>query len=253
MREVWADFDADGAKRSGARWTTWSKWSSGSWRVERVRWVASTPQARLDARRLRRCGPAEHRTVVRIPPAEPLRSLRRTWSTLDPGELEDSGAGAGSPPAPRSPRVFRPGQVLFGKRRAYLRKVAVPDFSGVCRRRHLRAWSRRGEDRHLLPGTCYRSSARRTAFLRARHRHVRGVTVASRTNWQNLADVRVRPAAAGRTAPDGESADVHRSHVAGTTRRSRDLGSDPQSHVSEPFLGLRRLRQDADRRRGNRA
>lgn len=28
--------------------------------------------------------------------------------------------------------VFQPGQVLFGKRRAYQRKVAVPDFSGVC-------------------------------------------------------------------------------------------------------------------------
>ena len=29
-------------------------------------------------------------------------------------------------------RVFRAGQVLFGKRRAYQRKVAVPDFDGVC-------------------------------------------------------------------------------------------------------------------------
>jgi type I restriction enzyme S subunit len=28
--------------------------------------------------------------------------------------------------------VFRSGQVLFGKRRAYQRKVAVPDFDGVC-------------------------------------------------------------------------------------------------------------------------
>jgi type I restriction enzyme, S subunit len=28
--------------------------------------------------------------------------------------------------------VFRPGQVLFGKRRAYQRKVAVADFGGVC-------------------------------------------------------------------------------------------------------------------------
>jgi len=28
--------------------------------------------------------------------------------------------------------VFHPGQVLFGKRRAYQRKVAVADFSGVC-------------------------------------------------------------------------------------------------------------------------
>ena len=29
-------------------------------------------------------------------------------------------------------RIFRAGQVLFGKRRAYQRKVAVPDFEGVC-------------------------------------------------------------------------------------------------------------------------
>lgn len=29
-------------------------------------------------------------------------------------------------------RVFRAGQTLFGKRRAYQRKVAVPDFDGVC-------------------------------------------------------------------------------------------------------------------------
>src|SRR5215208_696444 len=28
--------------------------------------------------------------------------------------------------------VFRPGQVLFGKRRAYQRKVAVADFRGLC-------------------------------------------------------------------------------------------------------------------------
>lgn len=29
-------------------------------------------------------------------------------------------------------RTFRAGQVLFGKRRAYQRKVAVPDFEGIC-------------------------------------------------------------------------------------------------------------------------
>src|SRR5262249_11780856 len=28
--------------------------------------------------------------------------------------------------------VFRAGQVLFGKRRAYQRKVAVPNFDGIC-------------------------------------------------------------------------------------------------------------------------
>ena len=27
---------------------------------------------------------------------------------------------------------FRPGQVLYGSRRTYLRKVAVADFSGIC-------------------------------------------------------------------------------------------------------------------------
>ena len=29
-------------------------------------------------------------------------------------------------------RVFRSGQILFGKRRAYQRKVSVPDFDGIC-------------------------------------------------------------------------------------------------------------------------
>jgi type I restriction enzyme S subunit len=29
-------------------------------------------------------------------------------------------------------RVFRAGQVLFGKRRAYQRKVSLPDFNGIC-------------------------------------------------------------------------------------------------------------------------
>jgi type I restriction enzyme, S subunit len=29
-------------------------------------------------------------------------------------------------------RVFRPGQVLFGKRRAYQRKAALADFDGLC-------------------------------------------------------------------------------------------------------------------------
>ena len=29
-------------------------------------------------------------------------------------------------------RTFKAGQVMFGKRRAYQRKVAVPDFDGIC-------------------------------------------------------------------------------------------------------------------------
>ena len=45
--------------------------------------------------------------------------------------------------------VFRPGQVLLGKRRAYQRKVGVPDFSGVCSGDIYVLES--GDDRHLLP------------------------------------------------------------------------------------------------------
>ncbi len=29
-------------------------------------------------------------------------------------------------------RIFKPGQILYGSRRTYLKKVAVADFSGIC-------------------------------------------------------------------------------------------------------------------------
>lgn len=53
---------------------------------------------------------------------------------LDPGSLrlvrwDDL---ADLPDGTTFTRKFKPGQVLFGKRRAYQRKVAVPDFEGVC-------------------------------------------------------------------------------------------------------------------------
>ena len=50
---------------------------------------------------------------------------------IDPGDLTIRRWGSVSDGTTYT-NVFRPGQVLFGKRRAYLRKVAVPDFSGVC-------------------------------------------------------------------------------------------------------------------------
>ena len=53
---------------------------------------------------------------------------------LDPGSLSlvrwDNLADL--PDGTTFTRKFKPGQVLFGKRRAYQRKVAVPDFAGVC-------------------------------------------------------------------------------------------------------------------------
>jgi type I restriction enzyme S subunit len=78
--------------------------------------------------------------------------------------------------------VFRPGQVLFGKRRAYQRKVAVADFSGVCsgdiyvlvpRNAHLLP--------ELLPFICQTEG-----FFE----HAVGTSAGSlspRTNWDSLA------------------------------------------------------------------
>lgn len=50
---------------------------------------------------------------------------------LEPGELRIRSWGSVADGVTFT-SVFRPGQVLFGKRRAYQRKVAVADFSGVC-------------------------------------------------------------------------------------------------------------------------
>jgi type I restriction enzyme S subunit len=45
----------------------------------------------------------------------------RRWGTIDDGYL-----------GPAFHMRFKPGQVLYGSRRTYLRKVAVPDFAGIC-------------------------------------------------------------------------------------------------------------------------
>ena len=79
--------------------------------------------------------------------------------------------------------VFRPGQVLFGKRRAYQRKVAVPDFSGVCSGDIYVLESK--DDRHLLP-ELLPFVCQTDAFFE----HAVGTSVGSlspRTNWQSLA------------------------------------------------------------------
>ena len=43
------------------------------------------------------------------------------WGTIGDGYL-----------GPAFTSHFLPGQVLYGSRRTYLRKVAVPDFEGIC-------------------------------------------------------------------------------------------------------------------------
>ena len=79
--------------------------------------------------------------------------------------------------------VFRPGQVLFGKRRAYQRKVGVPDFSGVCSGDIYVLES--NNDRSLLPDLLP-FLCQTDAFFE----HAIGTSAGSlspRTNWHNVA------------------------------------------------------------------
>lgn len=59
--------------------------------------------------------------VVGLDHLDPESLILRRWDEL-----------ADLPDGTSFTRVFRAGQVLFGKRRAYQRKVAVPDFDGIC-------------------------------------------------------------------------------------------------------------------------
>ena len=101
---------------------------------------------------------------------------------LDPGELTIRRWGAVADGTTFT-NVFRPGNVLFGKRRAYLRKVAVPDFSGVCSG-DIYVLDSKDEDclqPELLPFICQTE-----AFFRHAIRTSAG-SLSPRTNWRNLA------------------------------------------------------------------
>lgn len=101
---------------------------------------------------------------------------------LDPGNLAIRRWGAVADGTTFT-TVFRPGQVLFGKRRAYQRKVAVPDFAGVCSGDIyvLESLCERTLLPKLLPFVCQTDS-----FFR----HAVGTSAGSlspRTNWRSLA------------------------------------------------------------------
>lgn len=81
-------------------------------------------------------------TVSRVVAGEHMDSdnLRiQRWGSVDDGYL-----------GPAFHRRFRPGQVLYGSRRTYLRKVAVADFDGVCANTTFVLGSK--NESHLLPG-----------------------------------------------------------------------------------------------------
>jgi type I restriction enzyme, S subunit len=78
---------------------------------------------------------------------------------------------------------FRPGQVLFGKRRAYQRKVAVANFEGVCSGD---IYVLEPKDSQLLPELLPFICQTDTFF-----EHAIGTSAGSlspRTNWKSLAD-----------------------------------------------------------------
>lgn len=80
--------------------------------------------------------------------------------------------------------VFQPGQVLFGKRRAYQRKVAVADFSGVCSGD---IYVLETKDAQVLVPALLPFICQTDAFFN----HAVGTSAGSlspRTNWKSLAD-----------------------------------------------------------------
>lgn len=80
--------------------------------------------------------------------------------------------------------VFQPGQVLFGKRRAYQRKLAVADFSGVCSGD---IYVLETKDAQILLPELLPFICQTEAFFD----HAVGTSAGSlspRTNWTSLAD-----------------------------------------------------------------
>ncbi|NJA08344.1 restriction endonuclease subunit S [Methylococcaceae bacterium WWC4] len=80
--------------------------------------------------------------------------------------------------------VFKPGQLLFGKRRAYQRKVAVADFSGVCSGD---IYVLESQDANVLLPDLLPFICQTDAFFE----HAVGTSAGSlspRTNWTSLAD-----------------------------------------------------------------
>lgn len=80
--------------------------------------------------------------------------------------------------------LFKPGQVLFGKRRAYQRKVAVADFSGVCSGD---IYVLESQDANVLLPELLPFICQTDAFFEHAVETSAG-SLSPRTNWKSLAD-----------------------------------------------------------------
>ena len=102
---------------------------------------------------------------------------------LEPGDLRIRGWGNVADGVTFT-SLFKPGQVLFGKRRAYQRKVAVADFSGVCSGD---IYVLESKDANVLLPDLLPFICQTDAFFD----HAVGTSAGSlspRTNWTSLAD-----------------------------------------------------------------
>lgn len=100
---------------------------------------------------------------------------------IEPGDLKIRRWGSTSDGTTFN-TVFRSGQVLFGKRRAYQRKVAVADFDGVCSGD---IYVLKAKPPHLLPGLLPFICQTEGFF-----EHAVGTSAGSlspRTKWESLA------------------------------------------------------------------
>ena len=108
-----------------------------------------------------------------------LRALRRPRAPR-PGRPADPRWGESRTVRRFTKRRSEPGQVLFGKRRAYQRKVAVADFDGVCSATSIVL--RAEGPKSLCPSSC-RSSARPTRFFEHAIGDLGGLALAA-INWK---------------------------------------------------------------------
>lgn len=184
--------------------------------------------------------------IVGLEQLDPESLPLRRWHELD--ELPDGTSFT---------RVFRAGQVLFGKRRAYQRKVAVADFDGVCSGDIL-VFEASGDEMlaEFLPYL-----VQSDGFFD----HALGTSAGSlspRTKWQELAkyefalppkDVQYRLAEILIAATDTVSATA-RAYAAAQqslASLSAQFVQEPKSLVSElEIVGFRRLDDVAHLRRG---
>ena len=135
--------------------------------------------------------------------------------------------------------VFRPGHVLFGKRRAYQRKVGVADFSGVCSGD---IYVLEPKNAHLLP-ELLPFICQTDGFFE----HAVGTSAGSlspRTKWESLAayEFALPPLEEqGRIARALQSAEGTTERYVVAHRQSVVLLESINEHVFKEFTALRRI------------